>query len=72
MEVHIVQKKNEAIPTCITNLKALKALNIINFEQHNPIILESFNSFIECLKKFSIFFLEDFLIPGLKDINLLS
>ena len=50
MEVHIVQKKNEAIPACITNLKALKALYIINFEQPNPIITESINSFIGCLK----------------------
>jgi len=44
VEVHIFQKKNEAIPTCITNLKALKALNIINFEQPNPIIIESINT----------------------------
>ena len=56
MEVHIVQKKNEAIPTCITNLKALKALYIINFEQSNPIIIESIKSFIECFKKFNEFY----------------
>jgi len=49
VEIHIVQKKNEAIPRDITNLKALKAPYIINFEQPNPIIIESINSFIECL-----------------------
>ena len=50
MEVLIVQKKFEAIPAWITNIKALKALNVINFEQPNLIIIESINSFIGCLK----------------------
>ena len=34
-------------------LKAIKALFIINFEQPNPVIIDSINSFIECLRKFN-------------------
>ena len=33
------------------NLKAMKALFIINFEQPNPFIIESIKSFIEYKKK---------------------